>query len=119
MSEPGLVLGARSLLSKWGFSDGDAPEAYLDWLDERGLPYPDNWHGLLRILVRTRLMPHVREDVVLVNIETTHNPIRAHTVNGREVDHTAGMDQDGVLTDVAINIPFAEVYDMQTAGITA
>lgn len=119
MTEPTLLLSARCLLSKWGFNDGDVPDAYLDWLDERELPYPEDWHGLLRVLVRTRLMPYVREDVVLTAVSTIHNPIRAATVNGCEIDHTAGMDQEGILIDTAVSVPFATVYDIQVSGITA
>lgn len=113
----GVTLHAQSLLSKWGFNDGDVPEGYLDWLDEHGLPYPDDWHGLLRLMVRTRLMPHIREDVQLVSISTIHNPIRARTVNGREIDDTA--DNDHLLIDTAVSVPFADVYDLQTSGVTA
>jgi hypothetical protein len=106
-----VILYADDLLSKWGFGDGDASDAYLDWLDVRDLPYPENWHGVLRHLVRTRLLPLIVEDIEVYDIETNHNPIRASKVNGVEIDDYA--DNDNVLHDLAVNIPFEDVYDAQ------
>ncbi|MFJ1765088.1 hypothetical protein ACIOD2_32505 [Amycolatopsis sp. NPDC088138] len=108
----GVILHADGLLSKWGFGDGDEPDAYLDWLDEQSLPHPANWHAILRHLVRTRLLPLIVEDVEVYDIETNHNPIRASRVNGVEIDDTRASN-DRVLRDLAVNITFTDVYDSQ------
>jgi len=108
----GVVLVASSLLSKWGFRDGDEPDEYLDWLDEQQLPHPEDWHPVLRHLVRTRLLPLIDEDIEVYDIETNHNPIRAGTVNGVEIDDTRAGNH-GVLRDVDVVIPYAEVYAVQ------
>lgn len=107
----GVILHADGLLSKWGFGDGDAPDHYLDWLDDQHLPYPEDWHAVLRHLVRTRLLPLIVEDIEVYDIATNHNPIRASKVNGVEIDDFA--DNDNVLRDLAVNITFSAVYDTQ------
>lgn len=106
------MLYASSLLSKWGFGDGDEPDHYLDWLDEHRLPHPADWHPVLRHLVRTRLLPLIVEDIEIYDIETNHNPIRAGKVNGVEIDDTRASNH-GVLRDVAVDVPFEEVLDAQ------
>ena len=93
------MLHARSLLSKWGFDDGACP---------------DDWHLILRTLVRTRLMPSIREDVVLYDVETIHNPIRAESVNGRPVDSSS--PNDNLLTDTYVTVPYAEVFELQSSA---
>jgi hypothetical protein len=108
----GVVLYASSLLSKWGFRDGDEPDDYLDWLDDQQLPHPEDWHQILRHLVRTRLLPLIDEDIKVYDIETNHNPIRASTVNGVDIDD-ARASNHGVLHDVDVTIPYAEVYAVQ------
>lgn len=105
-----LVLHADGLLSKWGFNDGDEPDAYLDWCDANGHPYPDDWHQVLRTLVRTRLAPALLQRVELVDVETAHNPIRAESVDGMDVtglwlDSTAQV----TLTPEDVVVPFADV----------
>lgn len=74
----GLLLTASSLASKWGFNDGDCPDWILDVCDERGLPYPIDWHNTLRGLVRDYLLPEFPdgERPEVYDIETSHNPIR-------------------------------------------
>lgn len=112
-----IRLPAWGLLSKYGFGDGDVPDAYLDWLDERELPYPKNWHALLRVLVRERLMPLLAGHAIeLVEITTIHNPIRAARVDGRPVDDlSAAPWDDGLLPDVDAAISFEDVYELQVA----
>jgi hypothetical protein len=49
MDEPKLVLWSDGLLSKWGFGDGDEPDAWLDWCDEQGIDYNArgwDWHTI-------------------------------------------------------------------------
>lgn len=110
MDEPKLVLWSDCLLSKWGFNDGDEPDFWLDWCDEQGVDYNArgwNWQTTLRRLVRDHLAPKLDQHVELVDIETNHNPIRAETVDGVEVDWYA--DQPIALTPDHVAIPFSEV----------
>lgn len=106
-----LVLLSDDLLSKWGFNDGDTPDAYLDWCDDNDHPYPpDDWHGILRTLVRTRLLPALDQRVDLVDIETLHNPIRAERVDGRDVTDLWRKIEPGLtLTPDCVEVPYAEV----------
>lgn len=108
--EPKLVLRSDCLLSKWGFNDGDEPDYWLDWCDEQGIDYNArgwHWHTTLRRLVRKYLAPKLDQRVELVDIETTHNPIRAETVDGVEVDWYAASPI--TLTPDHVEIPFPEV----------
>jgi hypothetical protein len=105
-----LTLISDGLLSRWGFNDGDVPDAYLDWCDANEHPYPDDWNTVLRTLVRTRLVPALDQRVELTDIETAHNPIRAVRVEGQDVtgcwsDSTARL----TLTPECVEIPYADV----------
>lgn len=53
-----IHLASASLLSKWGFNDGDVPEAVMDYCDDHGIDWSDyDWHETLQKLVRTHLLP--------------------------------------------------------------
>jgi hypothetical protein len=84
-----IRLDGGGLLSKWGFSDGDL---MIDWAwdnlqVEDAERVSDQHHDLLIDLVRERLVPMLAEwDVVVVEIPTLHNPIRARKIDGAEVD---------------------------------
>ena len=83
-----LFLDADSLLSKWGFSDGSA---LFDWWWDRfdeSPPFDDS--DVLHALVLAYLLPALRDgghSVEIMRIETSHNPVRAATLDGIEVDH--------------------------------
>lgn len=111
MSAGGLTLHAECLLSKWGFDDGNVPDDYFAWLDERGEPWPERWHETLAALVRSRLLPLIAEDVEVFEIDS-HNPIRVRTVNGVEVDHY-DVHNDHMLAAVSVEVPWSEVWDVQ------
>lgn len=105
-----LTLISEGLLSRWGFNDGDVPDIYLDWCDDHGHPYPDDWHTVLRALVRTRLVPALDQRVELVEIETNHNPIRAVTVDGQDVIELWYRSEPGLtLTPEDVVVPYADV----------
>jgi hypothetical protein len=94
---PTLTLYSVGLLGKWGFNDGDEPEHFLDWWDdhEPDIDYVKlEWHPVLRHLVRSYLLPALRETHVIevYDIETIHNPIRARTVDGHPIDDYADND---------------------------
>jgi hypothetical protein len=107
--EPVLRLYSSCLLSKWGFNDGDEPDAWLDWCEENGVDYNiRDWHGTLRRLVREHLLPKLDQQVELVDIETSHNPVRAEKVDGVEIDWYADYP-DGTLTPECVEITYSEV----------
>jgi hypothetical protein len=110
MTEPSLTLFSSGLLSKWGFSDGDIPDQLLDWCDTRSIPYPADWHATLRHLVREHLIPALDQTVTVTEIETSHNPIRAETVDGVDVTECWSGDQDEpTLTPEFVDVPYSVV----------
>jgi hypothetical protein len=101
-----LVLMAAGLLSKWGFDDGDMPDAVDDRLFSQGHEVPsDVWRRTLARLVREHLLPALDQHVEAVEIDTIHNPIRASTIDGVNV-HAAGAL---TLTPERVAVPMAEV----------
>jgi hypothetical protein len=88
-SSPSIQLFSDGLLSKWGFNDGDAPDEWLDWCDDHGIDHSalPSWRDyILPALVRRFLVTALTQDVQLVSISTIHNPIRAETVDGINVE---------------------------------
>ncbi len=114
MVAPTLTLVAGSLLSKWGFNDGDEPDHLLDYMDEIGVDYnalPVGWHEALRILVRGHLLPALAatgHQVEVYDIETIHNPIRASKVDGVEIDDYA-LDEQVELRPESVTVQWADV----------
>jgi hypothetical protein len=107
-------LFSSGLLSKWGFSDGDAPDTWLDWCEEHGIDYTAlrPWRdGILPALVRRYLVPALDRKVALADISTSHNPIRARTVNGADVEDCwyDSRDTGPAFTPEYVEIPFSEV----------
>jgi hypothetical protein len=107
-TEPAVRLYSSGLLSKWGFSDGDAPDEWLDYCDEHAVGYPP-WHAILTALVRRYLLPVLDQKVAVTEIGTIHNPIRAETVDGADV--TAGWygEPAVTLTPECVTVPMSEV----------
>ena len=68
-----------SLLSKWGFGDGDD----LDWLYEHNRDYDP--HATLIECVRRKMLPALKQTVEIREIGCCHNPCRAGTVDGVDV----------------------------------
>jgi hypothetical protein len=108
VNEPTARLSVRSLCSKWGFGDGDALFVDLsDYWDAVGREYDYaafDEEALLRLVVRRHLVPAIEaagHTVEVVDVETIHNPIRAHTIDGVEVDWYE--DWDGFDLDVTVS----------------
>jgi hypothetical protein len=101
--ESKLLLHSGGLLSKWGFNDGDAPDDFLEWLQASGYGWKTDWHPVLCKLVRDYLVPALDQSVGIYTCETSHNPIRAETVNGEEAD------SDSELTPEFVEVPFSVV----------
>jgi hypothetical protein len=125
MSDPKLILVTSGLLSKWGFDDGDPFDDVEEWWH--------NQHGtglmrhcacgffdlgvdsaaLLATLVRRFVLPVLDQRVELVDIETSHNPIRASTVDGVDVED-AWYDSAArfTLTPDCVEIPYSTVVEI-------
>lgn len=108
-----LRLPSDGLLYKYGFNDGDVPDELLDVLDERGLPYPKDWHAALRVLVREHLLPALDQRVDAFDIETNHNPIRALTIDGVEVKGQQTVTGAAIrLTPAYVEVPVDRVIEV-------
>jgi hypothetical protein len=115
-TEPNVTLFSDGLLSKWGFGDGDTPDAWYDYCDEHSINWSDLSYPLVA-LVRAFLLPALDQDVEVVEIGTHHNPIRARTVNGVNVeDRWYEMDAGIELTPESVTVPMAEVVRLARAG---
>lgn len=113
MDEPKLTLHSDGLLSKWGFNDGDMPDPFWDWLDERDPTGYERyeWHPVLRRLVREHLVPKLDQRVEVIDIETNHNPVRASTVDGINVEgHWYDTDPPVTLTPESVEVPYTDVF---------
>jgi len=111
MAEPTITLFSDGLLSKWGFGDGATPDEWLDYLeehgiDDQGVDFP------LAALVRKYLLPELRKHhrIDLIDIETSHNPIRAIFVDGIEIDWRG--DNPVTLTPEWVNVPLADALTL-------
>ena len=69
------------LLSKWGFCDGDILE---DLVFDNNIDCDE--HELLIKVIKGKVIPEVKDNIVLYTIGTNHNPIRATEVNGVTVN---------------------------------
>lgn len=108
MEGPKMRLYSKCLLSKWGFGDGDMPEALEDYYDEQPWPKGANWHTALRILVRRHLVPIIEQTIEVYDIDTTHNPIRASSVEGQAVDDLA-IDHPFILTPECVEVTWEQI----------
>ena len=120
MLAPDLTLFSCDLLSKWGFNDGDDPDQWLDYCEARGIDYNELDFPLVS-LVRTYLLPRIEQDVTVVEIETSHNPIRAEVVNGVDVTEAwFGRAPKPLLTPELVDVPMADVLQLALteAGLT-
>lgn len=119
MSGP-LVLHGHSLLSKWGFGDGDVLWDW--WYDRFDDPPPGDvdHHAVLVRLVETRLLPPIRDAGHAYEVEhvaTTHNPIRLRALDGRRVEQLEPMVStalDGFEVRIEPEEVLAAVRELQT-----
>ncbi|MDX3353875.1 hypothetical protein PV703_11255 [Streptomyces sp. ME01-24h] len=108
MDEPVITLFSSDLLSKWGFNDGDAPNQWLDYCEANGVDY-NAVDFPLTDLVRTYLLPRIEQDVTVVDVETSHNPIRVQTVDGVDVTEAwFGRASEPTLTPEYVEVPMSE-----------
>ena len=78
-----MIFHTDSLLSKWGFSDGDMLE---DLLYDNNLGDVDT-HTVLIKVVKEMVAPKVKQVLDIYEIPSIHNPIRTNSVDGVAVDH--------------------------------
>ncbi|MFE7232548.1 hypothetical protein ACFVAF_18180 [Streptomyces sp. NPDC057596] len=120
MAEPTITLFSADLLSKWGFWDGSDPDAWMDYCDAKGI----DWSKLdfpIAAVVRSHLVPALDQDVTVVDIETSHNPIRVETIRGEDVtDYWRRGDSHHLLTPESVDVPLASVLTLalDAAGLT-
>ena len=108
--EPVFTLVSAGLLSKWGFNDGDCPDDVLAWLEENGHGWRVDWHPVLTKLVEDYLVPALDQEVELAHILTSHNPVRARTVNGADTEECWFGRQDSLeLTPETVDVPMPVV----------
>lgn len=107
--EPVITLFSDSLLSKWGFNDGDDPDGWLDYCEANGIDYTAVAFPLVE-LVRRYLLPVLDQAVTVAEIETNHNPIRVETVDGADVtEQWYGRSETPVaLTPEYVDVPLSE-----------
>ncbi len=123
--DPKLYLFSSSLLSKWGFDDGDPFDDIEDWWhNQHGSPPMGHCNCgfydlgvdarvLLPELVRRFLLPALDQAVELVDIETSHNPIRASTVDGVDVEDAWYESRARVtLTPDCVEVPYSVVVEV-------
>ena len=107
----GLRLYSSGLLSRWGFNDGDTPEAFYDYCEDHEIDYGAiDWGHTLVKLVREFLLPAIEQDIEVHEIETSHNPIRARCVGGVEVAFP--VDDTIKLTPEYVEVSWATVVEM-------
>lgn len=105
-----VTLFAYGLLSKWGFCDGGE----LDWLFDFGIR---DKHAVLCAVVRQKLLPALAQKVEVEEISTCHNPIRARTVDGKDVTnlwYDAAFEKK-LLTPDSVTVTGAEVLAIARA----
>ena len=82
-----INLNSNNLFHKWGFGDGDV--LYDWWWDNYDDSPPVDKHDLLYDLVVRYLVPELEKaghTLDVIRIHTNHNPVRAETLDGVEVD---------------------------------
>jgi len=120
VTEAHLTLFSSSLLSKWGFNDGDDPDEWLDYCDAHGIDHNAVDFPLIP-LVHQYLLPKIGQKITVVEIETSHNPIRALTVDGEDMAEVwFGRAPEPALTPESIDVPMAHVLRLALAeaGLT-
>lgn len=108
-----MILYSRDLLSKWGFNDSATPGEWRDYLNPPDAPRLDVTPFPLIQVVRRYMLPVLDQEVEVEEIETSHNPIRARSVDGLNVEHlwsgehslTDGQDSRGILTPKSVEVP--------------
>jgi len=99
-----ITLQSSSLLSRWGFDDGSS----FACVEDLGLCDAST---MLCAAVLQFLMPQLRQKVAIEFVPCAHNPVRAFTVDGKDVTNLndAGGDHEGMLTPEIVVVSGADV----------
>ena len=89
------------LLHKFGFGDGDM---LFELMDEHHLEVDRS--DLLAAVVERLVVPRLDQRVETYRIVSLHNPIRACTIDGPEVDI------DSILTPEVVGVPVAQIIEV-------
>lgn len=111
--EPVITLFSSSLLSKWGFNDGDTPDQWWDYCDAHAVDYREASFPLVDVVQRY-LIPRLDQTVTVHLVETGHNPIRVDTVDGVDVTEEwyGRSTATTVLTPEYVDVPLSEVLKL-------
>lgn len=105
-----LCLYSNSLLNKSGFNDGDIPDAILDYFDIHDIPYDNlNWHVALHRIVKEYMLPLLTQKVEVTFIVTNHNPVRATSIDGKDVRKEWNEDIQTPLDPEFICVPISVI----------
>lgn len=108
-----LILDAEELLSKWGFSDGDILSNWWWDFNNDDPPFLEEEHDVLFSLVETYLVPVIKEagrEIEIYRIHTNHNPVRASTLDGVNVDDLS-RDYERFQPPVSVTLTGIQVLD--------
>lgn len=105
-----MLFHTESILSKWGFDDGDMLD---DLLWDNGIELDDK-HKLLIKVVREKVLPEIKQHVEVFEIGTIHNPIRAESVDGVKVDNYGDNPNIHLLPE-SVEVDDAEILRMARA----
>lgn len=122
----GVHLVGSDLTSKWGFGDGETPEALLDWYckgpnPQRAREIGRLWHEqILFDLVRYLLAPRIPHtlDIHCIAKDTSHNPVRTERIGDLQPDpQTWQWDEtqtDPLLAPYRVLVPWPVIFDYIT-----
>lgn len=114
-----ITLFSRNLLSKWGFNDGDDPDEWWDYCERHGVDASTLDFPLVEIVQRY-LIPRLDQLVTVAIIETSHNPVRVDTVNGKDVtEQWYGRAERATLTPEYVDVPLSEALRIAQEATTS
>lgn len=103
------------LLSKWGLHDGDILDDLL--FDNFGFVEALEFeHEVLIKVVEKYVIPKLDQKIEATRITTIHNPIRARTVNGEDVEWFKGNDIE--LTPTYIDVDDKKIIKIAKTFLT-
>ncbi len=103
-----VIFFTCGILSKWGFNDGDL----LSWVNSTK---DCDSHETLSYIVRTLLVPKLNASVEMIDVGSSHNPIRAKSIDGIEVDLYSEEKRFDYLQPDSIELTGPEVIEIAKA----
>lgn len=106
-----FIMHPDSLLSKWGFGDGDSLSDYV--YDEfNTYDFEFKCHKALEELVKRYLLPTLPKKVEIFFISTIHNPVRAEMIDGQYYKNHYEHDDNDLLGDNSISVTREQVFEV-------